>query len=83
VEYSARKDAHDQRGGRTARPGGALAVPAAHEVPGTARAAVSRGQRDRQFALGCFWGAEKAFWNTKGVISTSVGYEVDTPEPDL
>ncbi|MEO6403313.1 MAG: peptide-methionine (S)-S-oxide reductase MsrA, partial [Vicinamibacteria bacterium] len=26
------------------------------------------------FGLGCFWGAEKAFWKVKGVYSTSVGY---------
>ena len=26
------------------------------------------------FATGCFWGAERRFWNMKGVISTRVGY---------
>jgi len=26
------------------------------------------------FALGCFWGAEKDFWQTPGVISTAAGY---------
>jgi peptide-methionine (S)-S-oxide reductase len=26
------------------------------------------------FALGCFWGAEKTFWNVPGVYSTAVGY---------
>jgi len=26
------------------------------------------------FATGCFWGAERRFWNLSGVISTSVGY---------
>jgi peptide-methionine (S)-S-oxide reductase len=26
------------------------------------------------FATGCFWGAERRFWNIDGVISTSVGY---------
>ena len=26
------------------------------------------------FGLGCFWGAEKLFWSTPGVITTSVGF---------
>lgn len=34
------------------------------------------------FALGCFWGAEKAFWNLPGVFSTAVGYVAGfTPNP--
>ncbi len=26
------------------------------------------------FGLGCFWGAEKEFWNLEGVYTTAVGY---------
>ncbi|MET9338528.1 peptide-methionine (S)-S-oxide reductase MsrA [Nonomuraea sp. NPDC003804] len=34
------------------------------------------------FGLGCFWGAERKFWQTPGVISTAVGYQGGyTPNP--
>jgi peptide-methionine (S)-S-oxide reductase len=34
------------------------------------------------FGMGCFWGAEKAFWSIRGVHSTSVGYAAGlTPNP--
>lgn len=34
------------------------------------------------FGLGCFWGAEKRFWQTAGVYSTAVGYAAGiTPNP--
>ena len=34
------------------------------------------------FGLGCFWGAEKKFWQTAGVYTTAVGYAAGhTPNP--
>jgi peptide-methionine (S)-S-oxide reductase len=51
-----------------------LGTPLAGPVPDGAQVAV--------FGLGCFWGAEKAFWQVPGVISTSVGYAGGlTPNP--
>lgn len=32
------------------------------------------------FATGCFWGAERRFWNLAGVVNTSVGYMGGTTE---
>ena len=33
-----------------------------------------QGMEQAVFGLGCFWGAEKLFWNIPGVYSTAVGY---------
>ena len=32
------------------------------------------GLQEAVFALGCFWGAERLFWQLPGVYSTAVGY---------
>lgn len=35
------------------------------------------------FGMGCFWGAERRFWQLPGVWSTAVGYSAgSTPDPD-
>jgi peptide-methionine (S)-S-oxide reductase len=61
----------------------AMPVPERHEVLGTPlRPPYPAGTQVAEFALGCFWGAEKTFWNTPGVVSTAVGYEGGfTPNP--
>ena len=38
--------------------------------------------RQAVFGLGCFWGAERRFWETEGVFTTAVGYAGGvTPDP--
>ena len=40
------------------------------------------GLRTAMFGMGCFWGAEKKFWQVPGVYSTAVGYAAGhTPNP--
>jgi peptide-methionine (S)-S-oxide reductase len=40
------------------------------------------GLKTAIFGLGCFWGAERKFWQQKGVYSTAVGYTAGaTPNP--
>jgi len=40
------------------------------------------GSETAILGMGCFWGAEKLFWQTEGVLSTSVGYAGGyTPNP--
>jgi peptide-methionine (S)-S-oxide reductase len=40
------------------------------------------GLEKAMFALGCFWGAEKKFWQRKGVYTTAAGYAAGhTPNP--
>ena len=65
--------------GRTER----MPVPATHFVLGTPLVPpFPDGMRLALFGMGCFWGAEKQFWKTKGVYSTAVGYAAGlTPNP--
>ena len=50
-------------------------VPAKHFVNGhPLEAPFPAGMQLAQFGMGCFWGAERLFWQTPGVYSTAVGY---------
>jgi peptide-methionine (S)-S-oxide reductase len=61
----------------------AMRVPDRHEVlDAPLLPPYPAGTQVAEFALGCFWGAEKDFWQTPGVVSTAVGYEGGfTPNP--
>jgi peptide-methionine (S)-S-oxide reductase len=58
-------------------------VPATHFVNGhPLQPPFPEGLETAVFALGCFWGAERAFWQTDGVFTTAVGYAGGfTPNP--
>jgi peptide-methionine (S)-S-oxide reductase len=68
-----------------ALPGRAEKLPVAkkHLVLGTSmEPPFPPGVRTVTFAMGCFWGAEKKFWQIPGVYSTQVGYAGgSTPNP--
>jgi peptide-methionine (S)-S-oxide reductase len=61
----------------------AFDVPATHAVLGTPlKPPFPDGIEVAYFALGCFWGAERLFWELDGVYSTAVGYQNGiTPNP--
>ena len=61
----------------------AMRVPARHAVNGASlRPPYPAGTEIAEFGMGCFWGAERLFWQTPGVVSTSVGYAGGfTPNP--
>ncbi|MEZ4624841.1 MAG: peptide-methionine (S)-S-oxide reductase [Thermomicrobiales bacterium] len=58
-------------------------LPATHAVLGTPiQPPFPDGLEIAYFGLGCFWGAERKFWQTPGVYSTAVGYQGGfTPYP--
>lgn len=61
----------------------AFSVPERHYVLGTLLEGPWPDSSEiAYFALGCFWGAERRFWETDGVITTAAGYQGGyTPNP--
>ncbi|HWJ84356.1 MAG TPA: peptide-methionine (S)-S-oxide reductase MsrA [Cellulomonas sp.] len=54
----------------------AYTVPTTHTVLGTPLAGPwPDGTAVLYVAMGCFWGAERAMWQTPGVVTTAVGYQ--------
>ncbi len=66
--------------GRDSRP---FQLPATHEVLGTSlEGPWPEGTEVLHVAMGCFWGAERIFWQLPGVVTTAVGYMGGfTPNP--
>ncbi len=61
----------------------AVTVPESHYVNGhPLKGPFPPGFRKAMFGMGCFWGAERRFWEAEGVYSTAVGYAGGyTPNP--
>ncbi len=60
-----------------------MPVPARHHVlEASLTGPFPEGSAQALFGMGCFWGAERKFWQLPGVISTAVGYAGGTtPNP--
>jgi peptide-methionine (S)-S-oxide reductase len=60
-----------------------MQLPAAHEVLGTPlKGPFPQGVETAVFGMGCFWGAERIFWEAPGVYTTAAGYAGGfTPNP--
>jgi peptide-methionine (S)-S-oxide reductase len=60
-----------------------MPVPEKHFISGhRLQPPFPEGMQQAQFGMGCFWGAERVFWETPGVYSTAVGYAGgETPNP--
>jgi len=60
-----------------------LPIPNKHYINGNPlKPPFPEGMKTAMFGMGCFWGAERKFWETEGVYTTAVGYAAGyTPNP--
>jgi peptide-methionine (S)-S-oxide reductase len=60
-----------------------LTIPETHAVNGNSlKPPFPEGMQQAMFGMGCFWGAEKRYWQAPGVWATAVGYAGgETPNP--
>ncbi|CNE78380.1 methionine sulfoxide reductase A [Yersinia nurmii] len=77
-EKSAVINAQDALPGRTTP----MPVATTHAVNGHSMTHIPEGMKEAIFAMGCFWGVERLFWQQPGVYSTAAGYSGGyTPNP--
>jgi peptide-methionine (S)-S-oxide reductase len=85
MAFSLFRDKSRMIAGERALPGrdGAMPVPERHDVLGNPIAPpFPEGLERAIFGMGCFWGAERLFWQADGVWTTAVGYAGGfTPNP--
>lgn len=60
-----------------------MPIPAGHYVNGNSMSTpYPEGMQQAMFGMGCFWGAERRYWQLEGVFITAVGYSAGyTPNP--
>ena len=85
MAFFSRKDKVRMPAAEEALPGRSesMPVPPQHFVLGSAMLPpYPQGSEFAMFGLGCFWGAERKFWEAEGVVTTAVGYAAGhTPNP--
>ncbi len=83
--FAMSSDANETKlAGREALPGRSERMPVngKHFVNGARLEPPFPGMETAVFGMGCFWGAERKFWEQPGVVSTMVGYAGgQTPNP--
>ena len=82
ISFGRKKEPVDADGALPGRSTAVLRMPTFHRITGDPIDREFPGAEVAYFALGCFWGAEKLYWKTDGVLSTAAGYMGGfTPNP--